>query len=360
MPKLLAAILLAFLVGVGLGAIVQQPRREPVAAVAPVVAPPTKLVIASAFPTQTPLLGERLVAFADKVERLTGGRVDVDLEEPGESVQPRDLLAAVAQGKIQSAWVAPSLFADQNSAFTLFGAVPFGPSGVEFVAWLFRGGGFDLMRALFADSHVAAVPCGITPPRAGGWFRSEINKPADLKGLRMRSYGTAAKVLEKVGVDVVRLPSGQAFHQLQQGNIDAVEMSYPVLDLDMGFQKLVKHYYFPGWQQPAGLLVLIVNQQLWNDFTPERRAEIETACGDSIADSLAQGNISQAEALNQLKEKGVEIHRWPGSVLVALNQGWEQIVVEETAKNPAFKQIWDSLNEFRNRYRNWRDLSVMR
>ncbi|MGQ3030309.1 MAG: hypothetical protein ACT60Q_18425, partial [Ferrovibrionaceae bacterium] len=90
MPKLLAAILLAFLVGVGLGAIVQQPRREPVAAVAPVVAPPTKLVIASAFPTQTPLLGERLVAFADKVERLTGGRVDVDLEEPGESVQPRD------------------------------------------------------------------------------------------------------------------------------------------------------------------------------------------------------------------------------------------------------------------------------
>lgn len=360
MPKLLAAILLAFLVGVGLGAIVQQPRREAAVTAAPVVPPPAKLVIASAFPTQTPLLGERLVAFADKVERLTDARVDVELQEPGDTVEPRELLAAVAEGRIQSAWVAPSLFADRNSAFTLFGAVPFGPSGVEFIAWLFRGGGLDLMRALFADSQVAAVACGVTPPRAGGWFRSEINKPSDFKGLRMRSYGTAARVLERLGVEVVKMPSGQAFYQLQQGNIDAVEMSYPVLDLDMGFQKLVKHYYFPGWQQPAGLLVLIVNQQVWNDFTPERRAEIESACGDSIADSLAQGNISQAEALNQLKDKGVDIHRWPGSVLAALNQSWEQIVVEETARNPAFRQIWDSLNDFRNRYRNWRDLSVMR
>ena len=36
------------------------------------------------------------------------------------------------------------------------------------------------------------------------------------------------------------------------------------IDLDLGFYQIAKHYYFPGWHQPASALELMINLDKWN------------------------------------------------------------------------------------------------
>ena len=49
-------------------------------------------------------------------------------------------------------------------------------------AWMYAGGGLELMRELFKEYGCVNFPAGNTGAQMGGWFRKEIKSPADLKG----------------------------------------------------------------------------------------------------------------------------------------------------------------------------------
>ena len=64
-------------------------------------------------------------------------------------------------------------------------------------AWLFEGGGNELMNEFYAKYNIHALPCGNTGCQMGGWFRKEIKTVADLNGLKMRIGGFAGQVLQQ-------------------------------------------------------------------------------------------------------------------------------------------------------------------
>jgi len=167
-------------------------------------------------------------------------------------------------------------------------------------------------------------------------------------------------VVSKLGVQTTNQPGGELFQALQLGTIDATEFGQPALDLGMGLHQVAKHYYFPGWHQPASLYHLYVHKPLWDGLSPQRRAMIESVCDANVVFGLAEGEALQFGAMAELRQRGVTFHSWGPEFISAFRTGWDQVVAEETAANPDFKKVWESLAAFRANYKIWGDLGYFR
>jgi TRAP-type mannitol/chloroaromatic compound transport system substrate-binding protein len=264
---------------------------------------------------------------------------------------------AVAEGEADAMWGNAAWFGEHDNSFNLFSSVPFGPQTGEYLAWMYEGGGLEMARSMFQAQGVHNIPCGLIPPEASGWFRKEIRSVGDLRGLKMRFFGLGAKVLQKMGVETIQLPPGEIFSALQSGTLDAAELSLPTMDEPLGFQKVAKYYYFPGWHQQATLFDLDINLNVWEKLADRHKAIIELVCSDELREMASEGEATQARAIEALRAKGVEIRRWPPLILAAFEDAWNEVVAEESAKNPNFKRVYGSYAEFRKKYLTWKLLS---
>jgi len=199
----------------------------------------------------------------------------------------------------------------------------------------------------------------VTAPEASGWFREEITSLEDFRGLKMRFTGLGAKVMEKLGVVTQGLGGAATLSALQRGDLDATEFSMPAIDRNLGFDRVAKHYYFPGWHQQSTFLELLMNRGKWDALSPTQKAQIETTCGDNVREGLAEGEALQIAALDDLESRGVIFHRWPPEILAALEAAWQEVATEIAARNRNFDKVWTSYSAFRKRYETWRTLGYL-
>ncbi len=320
---------------------------------------PVRWKMASAFASTLPIAGTRCVQLTKNLELASNGNVELRFFEPGALVPALEVFDAVSSGAVDAGCATSGYWAGKVPALQIFSAVPFGPRQGEYLAWLHHGGGTELFRELYARHNIYGIHCLLIPPEGSGWFREPVTSLDDLKGLKMRFFGLGAKVMEKLGVSTQLLAPGDIFPALELGTIDATELGMPVIDLSLGFYQVAKHYYFPGWHQPATLGELIINMDKWNSLAPSQQALIDMACGDNISHSLAEGEAAQFGALKELQGHGVELHIWPQEMIEAFRTAWGEVVEEEAATDPDFGRVWASLSTFRANYKLWADLGYV-
>lgn len=313
------------------------------------------LKVPTTFPTHLVGLGTPVPKFAKSVMSMTDS-IKVKVYEPKKLVAPFEILDAVSSGKVNAGWATAAYWKGKIPSAPLFSAVPFGPEAPEYVAWLYYGNGSKLYQEMY-DKHgynVKVIPCSIIAPETSGWFKNEINKPEDLKGLKMRFLGLGADVMNKLGVATTLLPGGEIFPALEKGALDATEFSMPVIDERLGFHKIVKYNYFPGWHQQATLFELLINKKTWNKMSDKQQNIIQTACKANITDSLAEGEASQFDAMKKNEEKnGVIIKTWSPEMLATFRTKWGEVVEEQKA-DPFFAKVWADLNGFSENYGVWK------
>jgi TRAP-type mannitol/chloroaromatic compound transport system substrate-binding protein len=321
--------------------------------------PAVTLELASTFPGSMPILGTAAHDLAERVKRATGGEVIINFHEPGQVVPGAEAIDAAAAGKVAAAWAGAGWFAKYDSAFNFFSSVPFGPDIPEYLGWMYQGGGLQLAREMFHSRGVHNIPCGLIPAEASGWFRKEIKTPADLKGLRMRIFGLGALVMKRLGVTVEQIPPDEILARLKDGSLDAAEFSLPAMDQPLKLYEVAKYYYFPGWHQQSTLFDLDINLQVWNALDDRYKAVIELACSDVMLSMVAKGEAVQGHALKELQAKGVHLRRWPAPMLVEFDKAWNEVVAEESAKNPNFKRVYESYAAFRKNYELWKFMGAL-
>ncbi len=319
-----------------------------------------RLNMPSTFPGRLIQLGEAGKRFADTVEKISGGEIKVTFHEPGALVPALEIFDAASVGSVDMGWSVPGYWYSKNSALALFSAVPFGPAASEYLAWVYFGGGEEMMNEIYNEQGLHSLICGVIAPEASGWFREEITSIDDLAGLKMRFFGLGATVMQRLGVDTQLLAGGDIYPALERGTIDATEFSMPAIDLDLGFYQIAKHYYFPGWHQQSTLQELLMNKETWDGLSEKNKAIVETACRANVTTQLAEGEAIQGKALAELQEKGVTIHRWSDDILARLETEWEAVVADEIAANPDFERVWTSLSDFRAQYAAWADLGYLK
>ncbi|MCB2101011.1 MAG: TRAP transporter substrate-binding protein [Rhodobacterales bacterium] len=340
------------------------PAKEPVTAALPLAGTQlaglaaTRWRLAAAYNRSLPQVGE----LADRVEtvlwRISGGGFELKAYPPGKLAPTDRILDAVAAGTVDAAFITPEALAARNTALQLFAGAPFGPSARARLAWTYFGGGRELANRMFNKLGVQALPCGALAPEAGGWFRAQVRTVEDLGGLRIRMGGLGARVMEKLGAIPKNLKAEDIFVALENGELDAVSFSMPAVDAQLKLNDMARFYYFPGWQRPATLFHLVINLDRWRALSAVRKAQLETVCGDAVRDALASSEAVQFAALKDLTAKGVVISRWPTEVMAALKAAWREVVSEENAQNPDFREVWEALTAFERDFDIWRELAT--
>jgi len=313
----------------------------------------------NAFPKGLAMLGPSADYFAALVKTGTGGEIDFAHYGAGELSPPAEIVDNVGNGAIDAGWSFAPYTAGKVPAVQLFGSIPFGPDAQKYMAWLHQGGGLAIWQAAYEPFNVVPMPCGATLPEAGGWFNKEINASEDFQGLKMRIGGIGGKVLAKLGASAQSLPAGEIYTSLETGRLDATEFSFPEIDKLLGFNKIVKNYYFPGWHQPAGLIELTINKDLWDGWTEDQRNIIANACRATTTQFLEVHAANQPAVLDEFKATGVSIKRFPEGVIAALRVATDEVMAEESAADPLFKEAYDSYTAFSGKYDAYQALNAI-
>lgn len=313
------------------------------------------LEMTSAFGQNLPILGTGAVDFVTKINSISS---DVEFEhyDPGKLVPTLEALDAVSNGSVDAAFATSGYWQGKIGAASLFAAVPFGPEAGEFMGWILYDDGADLWQEMYDSNgyNVVATPCGVIAPETSGWFKKEINTVEDLQGLNMRFFGLGAKVMQKLGVSTSLLGASDIFPALERGAIDATEFSMPKIDARLGFHKIAKYNYFPGWHQPSTLFELLINRDVYEELSDTAKAQITTACHANIMTTLAEGEATNYAAMvDNVENNGVILKQWSPEMLEAFEGAWDEVVAELAEGDEFFQKVWADLQEYRAGYDVW-------
>ncbi len=310
--------------------------------------PTIKWRLTSSFPKSLDTIFGAAEVISKRVAACTGGKFTIQVFAAGEVVSGFEAMDAVKNGTVECCHTAPYYFFGKDPTFAFACALPFGMNARQQNAWMYHGGGLQLMREFLKEYNIINFPAGNTGAQMGGWFRKEIKTVADLKGLKMRIGGTGGLPLTKLGVVPQQIPGGDIYPALEKGTIDAAEWVGPYDDEKLGFNKIAKYYYYPGWWEGGPELDLFVNIKQWEALPPEYKAILEAACHEANIDMLAKYDSLNPTALKKLVGSGVQLRAFSKDIMNACYQATIETYEEIAGKNAKFKKIYDSWKAFRD------------
>lgn len=306
-----------------------------------------KWKLVTSWPKNFPGLGRAPETFADYVNMMSGGRLQITVYGAGELVPGFEVFNAVSSGSAQMGHAGAYYWKGKIPAAPIFSAIPFGMNVTEMNAWLHYGGGIELWRELYAPFGVIPFAGGSTGVQMAGWFKKEINSIEDLQGLKMRIPGLGGEVFKEVGGLPVTLTGGEIFTSLQSGAIDATEWVGPYNDLTFGLHKVTKYYYHSGWHEPGTTLEFIVNEEAYNSLPSDLRKIVAVATRAVNQDMLDEYTARNHSAMKQLiEEHEVEVKSLPADVLIALKAATNKVIAQEIKDNEDFAKIYTSYERF--------------
>jgi TRAP-type mannitol/chloroaromatic compound transport system substrate-binding protein len=315
--------------------------------------PAIKWRLASSFPKSLDTIYGGAETLAKRVSELTDGRFEIRVFAGGEIVPSFGVLDAVQQNTVECGHTASYYYYGKDKALALETTCPFGLNSRQLTAWTYFGGGMELLRDLFAGYNIVNFPGGSTGAQMGGWYRKEIKSLDDIQGLKIRIPGFGAEIFSRMGAVPQSLPGGEIYPALERGAIDAAEWTVPYDDEKLGFYKVAQYYYFPGWWEPGTQLVFYVNKERWDSLPPAYQAAFQAAAQEAHATMLAAYDAKNPPALQRLMQSGARVKRFPDDVLLKAYETAHLVFAEESAKNPTFKTILDSILAFQQTSDIW-------
>jgi TRAP-type mannitol/chloroaromatic compound transport system substrate-binding protein len=286
------------------------------------------------------------------------GKFKITPRAAGEVAPGLEVLNVVEQGAVQCGHTA-SYYYVGKSPITAFGtALPFGLNAQQQNAWLYEGGGLQMLQELYAEKFgVIQFPAGNTGTQMGGWFRNEISTVADLQGLKMRIPGLGGQVMSKLGVTVQALPGGEIFQALQTGAIDAAEWVGPYDDEKLGLHQVTGFYYYPGWWEPGPSLEVQIGLNEWNNLPEIYQEAVRTAAFEANMTMLARYDARNNEALQRLLQEGITLTPYSDEIMTAAEEASFALFDELSAQDADFKTVFDEWKQFRDRVYAWHNIA---
>jgi len=316
-------------------------------------APTVNWRLAASWPKSLDTLYGGAELIGKRVAAATGGKFNIKVFAAGEIVGGLQVLDAVQNGTVECGHTATYYYFGKDPTFAFSCAIPFGMNARQQNAWMYHGGGLELMREFFKEYNIIQFPAGNTGCQMGGWFRKPINKVADLKGLKMRIGGTGGLPLTKLGVVPQQIAGGDIYPALEKGTVDAAEWVGPYDDEKLGFSKVAKYYYYPGWWEGGPELDLLVNIKAWEALPPEYKAILEAACAEANVWMVAKYDAANPDALKRLLAGGVKLQPFSNEIMAACYKAATEVYDEFATKNAKFKKVYDSWKKFRNDQNQW-------
>ena len=292
--------------------------------------------------------------FAQRLRVMSGGRFDITPRAGGEVVPPLEILGAVEEGSAPVGHTASYYYLGRSNALGFGTALPFGLTARQQNAWLYEGGGLEMLRPLYAEEfNLIQWPAGNTGVQMGGWFNSELSGIQDVQGLTFRIPGLGGEVMTRLGATVQVIPGGEIFQALDTGAFDAAEWVGPYDDEKLGLQNAARFYYYPGWWEPGPTLEVQMNLDRYNELPSIYQDMIETAAHQANTTMMARYDALNPPALQSIVESGVELREFPQDIMQAASDASFELYDEFAQADTRFAEIYESWNGFRQAIQRW-------
>jgi TRAP-type mannitol/chloroaromatic compound transport system substrate-binding protein len=312
----------------------------------------TTLKVQASWPSGLTLY-DNLKMFAERVDKLSAGRLKIEHLPGGAVVGPFEVLDATHRGVIDGAHSAAAYWVGKHKAAGLLANCPGGPFGMDYIdwfGWMYEGGGFELYQEFYQEilkMKVVAIPIVPAGPQALGWFKRPVKDWEDFKGMKYRIPGIAADVFKEAGMSVVTLPGAEILPAAERGVIDAAEWVGGIEDMRLGFHNVWKIHYTPGIHEPATVGDLLLNKDVWDKLAPDLQEIIKAAATETFFRWWVRFHKQNAEAYQEMVEKhNVQVLRTPDDILIKFLETWDQIAEREAAGDPFFKKVLDSQRQY--------------
>lgn len=337
---------------------VPAPAPAPTPAPAPAPAPPVPAVEVHKWANQHEMapagpLPDNLDVWADIVREASGGRLDITNYAGGEIVPAYDIPLALQSGLLDmglssTGCMAPIL-GDAGQLLGMTG-VPGSPSYIDVTAWYYLGGGEELLDELMQD-YCIHIGIYVATPEVFCHSAKPITCREDFKGLKFRTFGLWAQVLEKWGASVVTVAGAEIYEAAQRGLIDAFEYAAPSINWPQGYHEIMPCLSLPGIHSATPVGYFAVNHDSWNGLPDDLKA--------ILRDSLRSFNImyqmnlikGDADAIQNYRDYGTKIFYLSDEFQQEVAQAGADLLEELAAADPLFKRIYDHQLEFIRYYR---------
>jgi len=291
----------------------------------------------------------------NQILAASGGRLDITLYSEGELTPRHETTPAVQSGAIDLATnSSPMDLGRMGNVMYLMGSsgLPAGPSTRELIAWVYQGGGLEIMNEVYKDwGYILG-----TQPGAAELFchsNKKLEKASDFKGLKFRTLGLWAEILETYGVSVVMIPGGELYQAVERGVLDAFELGPPSYNWPHGFQEILKYVGVPGIQSPGFANNVLINKEAYDGLP----SDLQDLLKDEILGMALYGQLYLAEA----DAAAMDNYRDYGTEIVSVNDELQQDIAAKSraalegyaVDDPQFAEVWEQQKAF---FKMWRGL----
>lgn len=313
-----------------------------------------RLKIQTAVPSSS-IYFDLLRRFADRVDRMSNGRLKLEMLPDGAVVAAFEIMDAVDKGVVDGGYAWAHYWSGKNTAAGLLSnPAAGGGTGMDqlsHVAWIFQGGGQALHRKFYQEVVKADIePVFLQPmgPDPLGWFRAPIASLADFRKLKYRCPpGLVGEIFKDMGINAVAMPGGEIVPAAQRGVIDAAEWIGPADDVNLGLHRVWKHYYLQGLHQATDVGEVIFNKAWFDRQSPEIREILRTSAMATIAETYVFNVARNAFALEKLKKDSqVVVHDTPADFFPAFIKATNTVLDRHAAKDAFFKEVLESQRMF--------------
>jgi len=295
--------------------------------------------------TASDIFHEMAQEYVDRAQKMSGGRLKIDLSPAGAIVGAFQIQDAVNDGVLDGGHHVTVYWYSKNKAASLFGTGPiFGGNAQHMLAWIHKGGGKELYKELIQDImglNIVGFFAMPMPTQPLGWFKSEIAGADQLNGLKYRTVGLAADLFQALGVSVTQLPGGEIVPAMERGVIDAFEFNNPTSDKRFGAQDVAKNYMLGSFHQANEFFEIFFNKQKFDSLPPELQAILEYSAEAANTANYATAMDNYSKDLQELITAGINVKRTPQSIMEAQMAAWDKML-ETLNEDAYFKKVVDS------------------
>ncbi|WP_120511708.1 TRAP transporter substrate-binding protein [Photobacterium salinisoli] len=286
-------------------------------------------------------------AWAERVEKMSGGRVDIDLLPVGSVVKHTETLNAIKLGILDGHITATSYFSGKDPAFGLIGnTVGAWSDTTQLLQYVNYGGGYQLMTELYAPYGVKFIG-GSTTGVESFVSKVPVNGVEDLKGLKLRApEGLVQQVFAAAGASPVNLPGSEVFTGLSKGVIDAADYTVFSTNQKAGMNDVATHPVQPGFHS-LPLIDISMSQKKWDKLPADLQEILTTSVRDFAYDMTTQLKIADQQAVKEAQANpDITIHNWSDEE----RKKFREIAREQwkvfAQKSPNAEKVYQSVTKF--------------
>jgi len=298
------------------------------------------------------------VHMCEIIEKMSGGRFNIELLPNNSVVPTTELFDAVRTGMLDAASDYPGYWIGKEKAFEFFFSSPTGMSSNDMQLWLYQGGGLELLREIYGKYDMMYFPVGRSGMESGLRSNKPLRNEKDFKGIKARIGGGSLPnyIFKELGGTPVTLAGGEIYTALERGTIDAAEFSGPSCDWKMGFNEITKYWCLPGWHQTMWAGGWMINMDSWNSLPEDFKEIFKIAAHETNGWTYEKWEYENIEATDNFIKDGTIITKLDDATITKIYKLVKEYVEENAKKDPMFEKIAKSYYKYLKDFSTWRGM----